>query len=782
MKLKQFKLLIRLSLLICLQICSVIYGSNATSSTPTPPSASPSSPTTPSGNNTQTTNVSITTTAKTLKTTTLRPDPPNGTFNFQEILKKMPMLEINIATNANVIVNWTSMINSVEAASIQKMWVEANMTETLMFTLTKYSDVYKKNDTFKNYTGHFQKHYMCDINNHLVKYNVTANDIKKMVGFNGEFGIPAETIQRDLLSNVNDVIKSEYATHNVFYTKRDYNAYFSVSFLNKTSEMSGYITKDFAYVTVINSSDSGRPKVMTIMLGYTDRLPILKGNLIYNTDFVVAQNEKFSMVLLTSFLHHAAFTVSLTTNYQDLFRRLTEDSPSKVIGRLQTQMVMYEVTGMCPLKDMTPDVFAFILELIFSHFMVVAGLQDVSHYVHMQCFSHFIHELDLLRSLAFTCFHPFYFKGFQSQHLSKVAGQMIVNTPVGSIGSFTHEQRDVVLTMLKLADTIKDVNAKVLWGTAGIIDAIYTTYTNTFTLTDRDRRHLLDIFLLLQDEEKEHKIVNNNNLMLTYLLSSSMCNSAEIATITRLLSKRKDFDIFRTFSPCFMSLRYDFTREKLSSESRLNSNLTHIQTEAGAVGFFNILKDRHVSNFGILPVSSCISHYKSDTLMVIPMFNITYVICTRPISGAINYDVSETFVQKSLVVSAVKSDCHLNTAHTASASRKIPIPIVYNISRSQTECPLCEAAFLSYDERDGLESMMYVTNRIVQHNMFLDNSPFFENQNLHTHYLMLFNNGTVIEIRGRYRERATRMIIAALFIFSFGFGAIFAFKFFLHCC
>lgn len=719
-------------------------------------------------------------TVSTLATTTLRPDPPNRTLDFTEVLKSNPQLEIDVATNTTVLINWTALVNSGQARLIEKMWEEANITESLMFTLTKYTDIYKKNETFKNFTGHAHKHHMCEVTPSESKYNVSNSEIKKMPGYLGEFGIATSLIQTDLFSGVNDVIKPEYATHNVFYTKRDFNAYFSVSFSNNKEEMSGYITKDFAYVTLVNSSESEMPRVMTIMLGYTKRLPILKGNLVYNTDFVMAENENFSMVILTSFLHHAAFQATINPNYQQMFKKLTEQSPLKVIGHLQNQMVKYETTNMCPIKKLTEDVYVFILELAFSHFMVAAGLQDVGNYVNMKCFSHFIHELELLRSLTFTCFHPFYFKGFNSKYLGKVAGQMIVNTPVGSLGSFSHDQRDVVLTMLKLSDKIKEVTNKVLWGAAQIIDSIYTDYTNTFSLSTRDRRHLLDIFLLLQDKEQEHKIVNNNNLAFTYLLSGSMCTSSEISTITRLLATKNEFDIYKTFSPCFMSLRYDFTKEKLGAESKLNSNLTHIQSEAGAVGFFNILKDRHVSNFGILPVSSCISKHKTSILMVIPMVNITYVISTEPIEGAINYDVSETFVERKLVVSAIDSNCHLSTTQTA--PRKIPIPIVYNITRSQTECPLCEAAFLSYDERDGLESMMYVTNRMVQHNMFLDISPFFDNQNLHTHYLMMFNNGTVIEIRGRYRERATRMIVVILFILAFGLGAFFAFKFFLHCC
>ncbi|UTM04251.1 envelope glycoprotein H [Equid gammaherpesvirus 2] len=701
---------------------------------------------------------------------------PTRNVNFTEMIIKNPSLKINLGNSTNYTLNWTDVVKVIPEALIQKMWEESNVTESLWFSLHKYRDIWKNDDVFKNFTGR-PTDYVCKLGKNEQLYNLSRVNPTNIPNYMGYFGIQAPIIQKELFSGINNVLEPKHATHDVFYTTRDYNAYLYVSFGDQDAEMMGYVTKDFSYVTTVAKAN-GTSKFLTVMMGYTRNLPVLKGNLIYKTDFIMAQNENFSMVVITTFDDYNYFAGVVKPDFQRVFEELTQLSPTKVIEQLENKMVELEATKRCPVPFLTPDTFEYMLKFAFSHFMVAAGLRDSGGYVNANCFVGFMHELNLLRFMTAACFQKFYFNGFTSFYLSTVAGAMITRTPIPALSALSHNLRDDMLAALQLADNIEEMTNRILWAAAEIVDGIYTAYTYTFSLQPPDRRHLLDVYLLLKDKERQHQVLNNNNLMLIYLMSMSMCNSVEISAVTSMLSDGRHYNLAQTFSPCLMSLRYDFTHDKLVSESRLLTNMTYIQARDGALGFFNILRERHVSTFSLLPVSKCLKNYAKNILMVIPMFNVTYVVSTVTISNAMNYDVRDTFIEKKMFVSAVMSNC----TEFPGGSGTRQIPIVYNITRSRSECPLCGAAFLGYDERDGLESVMYVTNRKVERNIFSDASPFFDNQNLHTHYLMLFKNGTVIEIRGRYRERTAQFIIITLFILTLMFGAFLAFKIFVYCC
>nr|UTK45468.1 envelope glycoprotein H [Equid gammaherpesvirus 5]UTK45547.1 envelope glycoprotein H [Equid gammaherpesvirus 5]UTK45626.1 envelope glycoprotein H [Equid gammaherpesvirus 5]UTK45705.1 envelope glycoprotein H [Equid gammaherpesvirus 5] len=716
------------------------------------------------------------TSATTTTRSTPKSPPPTRPTNFTALIIKNPSLTISLG-EYNYTLNWTNVVKVIPAELVQKMWEESNVTESLWFTLNKFTDVWKNDKAYHNFTGNFTE-YVCNVSGGQPTYNVSYWNVKNITDFRGNFGIQSQLMQRDVLGSVNYVLRPQHATHNVFYTTRDYNAYFSVFFGDKDTQMLGYVTADFAYVTTV-ALNNGTFKFLTVMLGYTARLPVLKGHLLYKTDIVVAQNEKFSMVLLTTFLDYNFFESRVSPNFSKIFKELTKEPPVNIIRRLENKMVEFEVTQTCPIRSLNHDTFEYVLEMGLVHFMAVAGVRDSGVYTRVECFSKLMQELKLLRFMTKSCFTPFYFKGFTSNHLSTVAGAMVYHTPINKLCTLTHQERNDVLVTLQQADNIQEMTNMIVWAAAEIINCIYTDYTNSFSLTTVDREHLLHLFLLLKDKERHHHIIYSTNLMLIYLMAGSMCNSVEISTVTGMLSDKRSYNLRDTFSPCLMSLRYDFTQDKLLSESKLVSNRTYEEATAGALGFFKILTERHVASFSLLPVSECLSQYADKVLMVIPMYNITYVVATEPLKEGINYEVKDTFIQKTIVVSAVMSNC---TKFPDEDYFPRTIPIVYNITRSSSECPMCGAAFVSYDERDGLESMMFVSNSKVERNLFSDKSPFFDTQNMHTHYLMLFNNGTVIEIRGRYRERTAKFIIISLFILTLLFGAFLAFKIFVYCC
>ncbi|AJG42948.1 glycoprotein H [Harp seal herpesvirus] len=714
-------------------------------------------------------------------------------YNFTHLLSTKQKINIQFDTQKSYTLTWKFIMNPLTPESIQLMWDESNLTENLMTTLTKYQDLWKLNKSTIVVSQTITPQNHCPVPEKQKTYNLNNTLIElKGAGYLGNFGIPSMRIVNDLFYFSSDLFRPRLITHDIFYNTKENSAYFSFLFNKEGYELFGFITKTFSYVTLVkhntkssaylsaNTSSSCAnytAKFATWLFGNNRHLPVLKGNLMYDDNFILVKNNNYSLALLTSFQDAMELQWLGVLNYTDIFLKLTKTSPIMLIKEMQDIIVKLEAQHHCFSFDLTPDLIEFTLKFAFTHFMISAGLLDVQPYVQMQCIATFMHEMMLLRDMAKKCFPSFYFKGFSSTTLKQVAGYMVANTPVRNIYFLPQKTHRIILTMLSLADEIMPLNEKILWGLAEIVSHLYTKYTNSFYLTNDDRRVLLDVYELLNDELKYYHVSNNTNLLFVYLLSSSMCNSLEIATLISRLS-RNDFDIFETFSPCYMSLRYDFSLDKLLTESKQVNEITYRDGKRGATGLLQLIKDRHFSYLKSMPISTCFKLQLHDVLMIIPMKNITYVVSKDIISNAINYEVSETFIKSKLIVSALHSNCSTWLTHP---KHKLQIPIVYNLTRADRGCPLCEAAFISYDEKDGLESMMYVPNSKVQENLFLDTSPFFDTHNLHTHYLMLFNNGTVIEIRGKYRKRATNVIILSLFLLSLGFGSFFMFKIVTHC-
>lgn len=182
----------------------------------------------------------------------------------------------------------------------------------------------------------------------------------------------------------------------------------------------------------------------------------------------------------------------------------------------------------------------------------------------------------------------------------------------------------------------------------------------------------------------------------------------------------------------------------------------------------------HLDSLNLIPAINCSKITADKIIATVPLPHVTYIISSEALSNAVVYEVSEIFLKSAMFISAIKPDC--SGFNFSQIDRHIPI--VYNISTPRRGCPLCDSVIMSYDESDGLQSLMYVTNERVQANLFLDKSPFFDNNNLHIHYLWLRDNGTVVEIRGMYRRRAASALFLILSFIGFSGVIYFLYRLF----
>lgn len=690
------------------------------------------------------------------------------------------ILNIQLGTRSSHHLNLTRLSEILTPQLIEKLWEEANVTEKLFNTLIKHNHIYKTEHHAIVIPGTGSPDYKCVVpsSQKLLNGSTDYNIALQVTGYLGEFGIPSKKILNEIFYYTSDVIKPMPSYHEIFYSLRTQCVYISLSFIDGNYQLAGFLTRDFTFLTLIRTETSGVTHSLTLLFGLSNKLPTLKGFLVYK-DVVVANNDIFSLAVLSTFEDYSHITNYFHPNYTDLFIQVTEVPLNILIKNLQDEMMKIEVDGGCKVPALDANFIGFVLKVLIAHFMTTSGITDSGTHVQFTCLSSYMSELEFLRDMMFACFPTMYFKGFTSGTVAKVAASLTLNTPIKNIPQKSSQQ-NTILDMFRLGRDVVVISNKTLWGSAVITDKIYTRFAHNFSLTDTERMLLLKVYSVTTSPKPTSKDIDNKNLMLTYVLATSMCNSLEIATIISRVIKSPIHDIYKTFSPCYMSLRFDFTQEKLASEGMQTSELTSSDNKLGALGMLNVIKRRHVTtSAGVVSISKCFKENNTNILLIIPLYNITYLVSTKPILNAINYDVAETYLKSSMVISAVNPNCvPLSNAKLD----PIPIPVVYNMSTPKSVCLLCGSVVLSYDERDGIQSIMYVTNMVVQNSLFLPNSPFFETQNMHTHYLLMFNNGTIVEVRGMYRQRATSVIIFVMFFIGFCAGIYCVYKIFSKLC
>nr|CAA73636.1 glycoprotein H [Saimiriine gammaherpesvirus 2]CAC84317.1 gH protein [Saimiriine gammaherpesvirus 2] len=657
--------------------------------------------------------------------------------------------------------NWTKIIDHIPHDELVELWHEANVTEPLVNTLLKRSSTYKPEANV--HIPGYGNSYTCTLP--YWSYTIDTWENNKTTGYLGNFGIPSKTLLNEIFHNFKYVY-----TRGPFYTEATYVLDCTIGANTPVYPyISGTITPNYLFVSI----DFDKNESLTLLFGHVHKLPPLQGHVVYK-DIEGASNDVFSLVIFSTYELYGQHVESFKFDMAKLFREIIETPPLTFIKNLQDEMFTIEIRDGCNINNIVnPKIFLFAFKAVVAHFLVIDSLRTQQHTL-LNCFANYMSELEFLRKLMESCFEFFEFD-FPYTVIETLAASQALNVPRHIITSLSYQDKTNMLSLFKLSRHSKHVSAVAISEIVDLISHMYTSYSYTYMLTSSDRKMLLDAYIVLNDIMHKNETVKTHDL-LPYVLSSSMCTSLEIGNLLLHFGQKDVLDVYETFSPCYLSLRFDFTKEKLLTEFPQSSLIAQKEINLGTTGFFQTLHMRHHTSLEILPIIKCIKSLSTDIILSIPLKNITYVISTKPVPNSKIYDVSEVFLKTSMIISAVNNDCKPYRGGSAAHQ----IPVIYNVTVPRRGCPYCSSVVLSYDESQGFQSMMYITDTYVQENLFTEHSPFFGDGNLHIHYLILMNNGTVIEVRGAYRARLVNFIIVIMVFILFLVGLYLLYKLFVY--
>lgn len=660
------------------------------------------------------------------------------------------------------------------ADMLTTLWHEANITEELFHSLNQAAVLYH---------GEYRPVEVEDVETALYSCPLKPKEplleerqllLREPVsGYLGNFGIPAGRVHAQLMYHGTTVTRHDFPVEGVFYSSRSRVFYSSANFLEGTFQVTTIVTPFYMFVQLSRTETSGAGHTYAMFFGENNKFPIIKGAKDISQTLMVKGNT-FSLGLVTTFLDHAHVAQYLDPDYVEVYRLITQTRPDELIGQTIDEIVRLEVTGQCPVPHLDTNLFMLMFKAAAAHFMVqrslMRGLTDFA------CMTHNLATLQQLRGMISSCFHSVYTKGFDSRLVAGLAATQVANLQAPKFPSFSTTEANVVFDMLRVSMGFKSsdtgiVEARVMEALCGYILNIYTPYTSNFTLTTEQRTGVEKIYAIMNQQERTRMDAADGNRLQIYAIATSMCTAPEVARLVMILGGAEtNYTFDSLFSPCYFSLRFDFSIEKILREAPQRADVSLTETMMGTRGFFNELMVSHLSAVSVLPIAKCVSS-NEKVLLAMPLENITYVVTPVLLQVGKTYEVSQVFLKNSMFITAVNNDCSASTE-----SGPLPITVIPRISGQSNYCSLCGSVVLNYDELDGVQSAMLVTNRRVQEHLLSPGSPLFATQNMHTHYLLLLSNGTVLEFESVYRDRASSVLIIILFFMSFALGVIVLYK------
>ncbi|UNP64500.1 glycoprotein H [Saguinine gammaherpesvirus 1] len=653
--------------------------------------------------------------------------------------------------------NWTHIFQRLSAATIMEMWLAAGITQNMTNTYSKFKDIYKFKPLINSTVS--RRKYTC------VSDNVLSTMAPEQVvsGYRGDFGIDSRTLLNEIL--VKKIVRKR-GMYDMFFDFEISGVEWNFNLGVNDIRSNAYFTRDYAALAL--NSTANDQIYFNVLIGKPEKFPNVKGYVSYPLVEVV-KNDEFALAVISTWEAFGNWTGLFTIDFNNIFETLIGNDLDDTIEHLQGSVLGLEISGACRGPRLDPHMASTLIKILGVHFLLTHELSQ-STVVHMGCLTKHLVGLDLLNKLLQKCLQVNETLTLHHESVNQIASRLAKNIPFESLDSLSTEDQSIAFDMMRLGKDNFTITNETTSSIEKIIDKMYTRYSYSYDLPTNDRRQLMNMYLAFNTIDHEARLESDANLLKTYVLASSMCTSLELGNLIEKFSNH-DISIVDTFSPCYLSLRYDFDRKKLVQEAPQSSKLKTYDVDAVVGGFLHVLHDNHKTNVNQLPSINCTSNTR-NILLVIPLKSITYIISPNQIEGAQAYDVTEIFLKNSMVISAVHKDC----SPFKSSGELHKIPIVYNISQPRFGCPFCDSVILSYDETQGFQSMMYVTNKKVQSNLFLDTSPFFDYHNLHIHYLWLQNNGSVIEIRGTYRRQISGMIGLFLIFLSFSISIYLGYK------
>lgn len=693
------------------------------------------------------------------------------TRSATQLINGRTNLSIELEFNGtSFFLNWQNLLNAITEPALTELWTSAEVAEDLRVTLQKRQSLFFPNKTAViSGDGH---RCTCEVPTSSQTYNITKGfNYSALPGHLGGFGINARLVLGDIFASKWSLFARDTPEYRVFYPMNVMAVKFSISIGNNESGVAlyGVVSEDFVVVTLHNRSKEANETASHLLFGLPDSLPSLKGHATYD-ELTFARNAKYALVAI---LPKDSYQTLLTENYTRIFLNMTESTPLEFTRTIQTRILSIEARRACAAQEAAPDIFLVLFQMLVAHFLVARGIAE-HQFVEVDCVCRQYAELYFLRRISRLCMPTFTTVGYNHTTLGAVAATQIARVSATKLASLPRSSQETVLAMVQLGARNGAVPSSILEGIAMVVEHMYTAYTYVYTLGDTERKLMLDIHTVLTDSCPPKDSGVSEKLLRTYLMFTSMCTNIELGEMIARFSKPDSLNIYRAFSPCFLGLRYDLHPAKLRAEAPQSSALTRTAVARGTSGFAELLHALHLDSLNLIPAINCSKITADKIIATVPLPHVTYIISSEAISNAVVYEVSEIFLKSAMFISAIKPDC--SGFNFSQIDRHIPI--VYNISTPRRGCPLCDSVIMSYDESDGLQSLMYVTNERVQANLFLDKSPFFDNNNLHIHYLWLRDNGTVVEIRGMYRRRAASALFLILSFIGFSGVIYFLYRLF----
>nr|QRE02504.1 Envelope glycoprotein gH [Otarine gammaherpesvirus 4] len=669
------------------------------------------------------------------------------------------------------VLDWARVQSILKYHNLSHIWVETNATEDLTVTLHRRSSVHRVAEPpvplqVGNEWGHESslaaKSNPGDV--HVSISHALASNAGGL-GYDGRLAVPAYLVWLELFRYTERVVEAYTQDMKLLYSVRDRVTQLAVSARGGAYQLMGAATRNFAYVLIASNIESNNANFAALFFGDRNRLPVLRGA-VTRDELLVAQNAHHAIALLVAARYYDVGSVAVgRLNFTNLFTVAAQEDLVSLMQYLQNRILALEVSGSCANSDFSVEFFGLFFQAIIAHYRIGAELYKIGDRgdASFRWLIDHLFEASILRVLLHHCIPGMYTRGFYTAGIYRLAKNVAQRVPANAVGMMSRSDIEWILRLFHMADQTIDAvrsNANVL---AAIAYGVYERYaTAGFQLHDKDRRLMMLMYFAMRFDAGSESVIDSPKIKFVETVVTSMCSASEIAyMISKLSTTRADeLTMSTTFSPCFMSMRFDFTRNKLWQETMQTSNLTRAQTADGVSGLFNVIVAEHVGVPRKLPEAHCL-HNADDVQMVVSLQNVTYIVASGTLTVGIVYNVAHTFLKSSLTVAAIRAQDCLNKRHNA-IPQVHDVRIVYNLTVPARGCVYCGSAVLSYDEVAGVQSVAYVSSEAVQRVLFAKNSPFFDTQNMHTHYLLLLNNGTVVEMRGTYRQRAIGWLVLSL--------------------
>ncbi|ACY41096.1 envelope glycoprotein H [Wood mouse herpesvirus] len=653
-------------------------------------------------------------------------------------------------SNYAYVFNVTRALHEIGREPIRIIWRHSDVFRPLARTLTERDSILVTNQTVHIDTG---SKFVCPTGSGYptITSQVQWKDLPP--GYLAKFGWQKKIALKEFNENERYTMFSEEEREKTLVVGKDkYMEYGSLTWIMpEWGGTYGVVTNSFAYISV-NITVESQICSASIIFSHNKGGPNFKGSILPEK-ILIGKTELYSMYFI-AFNKKPVCQKDIVNaiNLQALFTQMVTESPEHIMADIANDVAFFSAVNCHPYKIPVPRLISTFAKLTITHFLTISGIVATkTDTVDVGCLIQQLADLRYLRESLTACSMAYTPHMFTSQFLQFLSGVQIERLPKAT--KIPQADMSRAMALLRFGISNYNVSAHAFTFMEEMFETIYKDYSYVYSLTAETRKAMMGVSETLKHVGKLWK-VTTKDLIKLFTIATSMCTNNEISTMVERHAPLWDIDAVETFSPCYLSLRFDFSANKIKFEVEQTSELTPKRTAEGVSGFLTDLHNHHLDLVASLPFVKCLSHVINNTDVILPLEKITYIISKEAVPGVTVYDVSETFLESKLVISVFTDECQPALQDT---DVHRTVPVIYNISDSR--CQFCGSIIMSYDESQGFLAAMYVTDKVIQTNLFLPESPFFDNHNTHVHYLWLMSNGSVVELRGKYRRQIQSVFI-----------------------